>query len=495
MTEFTERLDRAAEAAACGVLTAGGSALIGAGAWGIGAGGAGFGAIGAGAAALMAANYLNCPGGWNPDGPPGPGGGPPQDLCYEGASNFKIRELQNGVFLGGSTPTLSKITSVVFDYFEECQTGGSRSGYQINWIDEGGRAGSTGLFQGGPCGGASYTWEQVWEGASTCLKPGPTPGPNVPPTIYNDVESGCSLTVNFKGFASTSSGKTNPVYKIEPTPELRSGDNTVSGCNFQPVLYYGDPNGGPPVVGPWDPEWDQEGDEPFPWGPVLDEISKGIANAATSDELDEKFDTPLPETIYQLRSVCEVDANGDPVQEFVEVPIPDLAPWAALTARLDALIPLLQGQKDFKQPICSPVKPEGEFRTIGFISESYSPNGRNYLRKRLRYRSVSGIGLNELIDYWKDFQFDAGPVTVKHRGASWGTITVWAASADEGKRVIRHAAGEAGIDADNVGRWEISGSTSARLGMPGRMRVNNKGGYYWITERDGSNNRPRVGAT
>ena len=106
---------------------------------------------------------------------------------------------------------------------------------------------------------------------------------------------------------------------------------------------------------------------------------------------------------------------------------------------------------------------------------------------------MSGIGLDALIDYWKDFQFDAGPDTVKHRGASWGTITVWAASADEGKRVIRHAAGEALIDADQVGRWEVSGSSSSRLGMPGKMKVNQAGGFYWITARDDPNGRPLVG--
>ena len=493
MTEFTGRLDRAAAAATCGVLTSGGSALIGAGAWGVAGGGAGFGAIGVGAAALMAANYLNCPGGWDPGGTPAPGGGPPQQLCYEGDSLFTIRQLQNGVFKGGSTPEIRRITKITFDGNEECQTGGSRDGYTIFWEDAANEPGDTGFFHGGPCGGTSYSWEQVFEGSSICLQPGPPPGPNIPPTVYNDVDSGCSLTVNFKGFASTSSGKTNPVYKIETTPELRSGDGTVGGCNFEPVLYYGDPNGGPPVVGPWDPEWDQEGDDPFPWGPVLDEIAEGIGDAASKEDLDEKFDTPLAEVVYRLRSVCEVDANGNPVQEFVEVPIPELAPWDAITARLDALIPLLQGQKDFKQPICPPVKAQGELRTIGFISEDYSPNGRNYLRKRLRYRSVSGLGLDALIDHWKNFEFDAGPVIVKHIGSSWGTVTVWAASATEGKRVILHAAREAGIDADQSGRWEISGSSSTRLGMPGSMKVNTAGGYYWITARDGSNARPMVG--
>ena len=495
MTEFTERLDRAAEAATCGVLTSGGSALIGAGAWGLAGGGAGFGAIGVGAAALMAANYLNCPGGWDPGGTPAPGGGPPQQLCYEGESFFKIRELQDGVFLGGTTPLIRRITSITFEEIQDCLTSGSRGVYRIFWVDAGDKAGDTGLFHGGPCDGSIFSWEQVWEGSSACLEPGPPPEPDIPPTIYNDVESGCSLTVNFKGFASTSAGKTNPVYKIETTPELRSGDGTVSGCNFEPVLYYGDPNGGPPAVGPWDPEWDEDTDDPFPWGPVLDEILEGVGAAATQDQIDEKFDTPLAETVYRLRSVCEVDANGNPVQEEVTVPIGALAPFAALTARLDALIPLLQGQKDFKQPVCPPAKAEGDIRTISFRSEEVSPNGKSRLRKRLRYRSISGIGLDGLIDHWKDFSFNAGPVVVKHRGSNWGTIAVWASDAAEGKRVILHAAAEAGIDANQTGRWEIGGSVSSRLGMPGTMNIDTTGGYYWITCRDGSDNRPLIGKT
>ena len=200
-------------------------------------------------------------------------------------------------------------------------------------------------------------------------------------------------------------------------------------------------------------------------------------------------------TTYRLVSVCETDASGEPISQAVEEVIPQAKFNDAVLLRLDALVPLLQGQKDFKQPVCPPPKPEGEFRTIGFISEETSPNGKSPIRKRVRYRSVSGIGLDALVDYWKDFQFAAGPVIVQHRGASWGTVKCWAASIDEGKRVIRHAAGEAGLDADKVGRWEISGSSSTRLGMPGTMKVNQAGGYYWITARDGSDNRPLVGKT
>ena len=106
---------------------------------------------------------------------------------------------------------------------------------------------------------------------------------------------------------------------------------------------------------------------------------------------------------------------------------------------------------------------------------------------------MSGLGLGEVIDHWADFTWTAGPVCVQHSGASWGTPQVWASSVDEGKRVILHAAGEAGIDPNQVGQWTVSGSSSPRVGVPGTMRVNQTGGYYWITARDGSEGRPTVG--
>ena len=167
----------------------------------------------------------------------------------------------------------------------------------------------------------------------------------------------------------------------------------------------------------------------------------------------------------------------------------------AIAQRIDAIVPLLQAQKDFKQPVCSPAKAQGDLRAISFRSEEVSPNGKSCLRKRLRYRSLSGIGLDGLVDHWKDFSYSAGPVIVKNLGSTCGTLTVWASSIGEGKRVILHAFAEAGVDANQAGRWEISSSTSTRRGMPGTMNIDTTGGYYWITARDGSSNRPIVAMT
>ena len=494
MTAFTEKLDNAAASALCAGLAISGGRLIGAGAVSLVAGGAGVVPIALGTASLMAAAY-GC--NWNPnDGSPTDPNAP--GVCWEGASPFQIRQLSNGEFQGGATPEIVKVTDIKFDGNEICGTGGSRDGYTIEWVKEGGETGSTGLFAGGPCGGTTYTWDQVWTGDDTCSNPGPPPAePDIPPYEYTDPVDGCSLTVNFKGFSTDETGNLNPVYKIEPSAQFRTDNPVIGGCNFSPVIYTGGPGGPgePPIIRPWDPGWDNPfGGEP-PWADLLREVAAGVVGNIISNELANLLAPPFGPSKYELFSICEVGSDGKPEQRVIEVDIPPIKGLQAAISRIDALVPLLQGQKDFKQPVCPPVKPEGEFRTIGFISEDRSPNGVDYLRKRLRYRSVSGVGLDGLIDHWKSFTFSAGPVIVKHIGASWGTITVWAASADEGKRVIRHAAAEAAIDADSTGRWEISGSSSTRLGMPGTMKVNTAGGYYWITARDGSNNRPMVGTT
>lgn len=202
-------------------------------------------------------------------------------------------------------------------------------------------------------------------------------------------------------------------------------------------------------------------------------------------------------TTYELKSVCECPPGADDCEEeTTKVETAGGYYVDAILSRLDALPTLLQAQKDYKQPICNP-KPTllGDFRTLAFISDSKSEFGNDRLRKQFRYRSQSAIDLGQLVDHWKDFVWDAGPVCVQHKGAWWGTPQVWASSADEGKRVIRYAGTEAGLNPDEVGEWIITGSSSSRYGQSGTMRICTKGGYYWITERLGSNNRPQVAKT
>lgn len=345
-------------------------------------------------------------------------------------------------------------------------------------------------------GGARTVLDTEGGQSPTCIEPAPTPPPPLPdPFIYTDPETSCKTVAVFQYWSVDEQGRPTPVYLYGP--DNGSGGvaydpaDAADGCWYQPVIGGGDgedPNGEPdnpvtiPSPGPG-------GDQPIYKDPSLDVAKEGAALALDAFWLTNGGSGGQ----YVLNPSC-VSAN--PPEAAITVEIPSGSRLDSILDRSDALAVLDQGLKDLKQPICNDTPTlEGEFRTIGFISEEVSPNGKSCLRKRLRYRSKSGLGLDAVIDYWKDFQFNAGPVTVKHRGSSWGTITVWAASADEGKRVIRHAGGEAGIDADQTGRWEISGSSSSRLGMPGTMKVNQSGGYYWITARDGSNNRPLVGKT
>ena len=206
--------------------------------------------------------------------------------------------------------------------------------------------------------------------------------------------------------------------------------------------------------------------------PGLSQVRYSVSAGCTWNEDEQKYDT-----VYEAL-VKETD-NG----------------ILGLAWRLDAIAWLLEKVNLIPYGICgNDTKPEleGDWRTISFISDETSPEGKSRLRKRFRYRSTSSIDLNGLVDHWKDFTWKAGPVCVRHSGASWGDPQVWASTADEGKRVIRHAGREAGLDPDQVGEWRISGSRNPRFGMPGTMRVNTTGGYYWITDRLESDNRPQV---
>lgn len=115
------------------------------------------------------------------------------------------------------------------------------------------------------------------------------------------------------------------------------------------------------------------------------------------------------------------------------------------------------------------------------------------LRKLFRYRDQSGEPLEAHTEHWRGFVWEAGPVCVIHKGASWGTPQVWAASIAEGKRVIRHAGAIAGVDPDQVGEWIVTGSNHPRYGRSGRMRVKPlRGGFLSVTKRDGASGLPEV---
>jgi len=119
--------------------------------------------------------------------------------------------------------------------------------------------------------------------------------------------------------------------------------------------------------------------------------------------------------------------------------------------------------------------------------------GQKPLRKRLRYRDLSGASLEDHTNHWRGFTWQAGPVCVIHKGAAWGVPQVWAATAAEGMRVIRHAASIAGVDPDVSGEWVISSSSSSRYGKSGTMAPKELGGgMISVTKRADPNGLPQV---
>lgn len=204
------------------------------------------------------------------------------------------------------------------------------------------------------------------------------------------------------------------------------------------------------------------------------------------------FEKPLPAQTYSITGVCE---EGDP-QPSTNVELPK-EKWADRLISLGDMMPtLLQAHLGYKTPICgqapSNEKPQldGTWISTRWVSDGDSPGGTERLRKLFRYRSKSTRDVDELRAYWAGFTWEAGPVIVWHRGAWWGEPKVWAASEAEGKRVLRFAAGEAGIDPDLDGEWRVGSSRNPRYGQTGTMRLETPRGTRWVTRRDGPSGLP-----
>jgi len=163
-----------------------------------------------------------------------------------------------------------------------------------------------------------------------------------------------------------------------------------------------------------------------------------------------------------------------------------------LARRMDALAWMINNAQLIPYTECNKCAPvlEGDWVTVRFESQENSPQGTRPLRKLFRYRSQSALDLGQKAAYWENFTWNAGAVCVQHKGAWWGTPQCWASNVDEGKRVIRFAGLEAGIDPDVLGEWVISGSTDPRYGQPGTMKVATVQGLEWVTSRQGPSGLP-----
>ena len=329
-----------------------------------------------------------------------------------------------------------------------------------------------------------------------CIESGPGPGSDPGPIQLPPLQSGdCIINPTFYGFLGRENGSGNlePVFLMEPAAVTRAGGGVITGgCNFQPTIVVGGGGDGhePPINIPA-PNWPTASD---PW---WEYIVEGLTGAVVEDiysSIQEALFGQLDPASFTLVAPCNQNEAGDP--ETFTVNFPQQNYQSRMEAWQIASAALLQQHLNWKTPICRDrPKLEGNWRTISFRSTQSSPYGKSCLRKRFRYRSMSGFGLGELVDHWKDFTWTTGPVCVTHKGHTWGTPQVWAATADEGKRVIQHAAREAGFDADQIGEWGISNSASPRYGVSLPVKVDTTGGYYWITARDGASERPIVALT
>ena len=476
--------DTIADNATCTILQAGSgiaagiavnSALTGQ-IWGVVAGGAGL--VAAQATAALAGCYPINP----DDGPSEPGSGIAPGQCLEAANGCNLRLYYGGGGGPGSQyTTVRKLISSV------------ASGTYPNGTPKC----TTTMVN---CDGEIYTDDEaisdLWPiytaviNGDVCVgEPSPpTPPPIPPPVPVPDPRGGeCVFNTQLVDAYINESGGMSILYEICPTGE----DCATEVCTR---IWYHGPGQIQPAPQPCIPGPDGKCLPPVnprnPRDPILEEIKECACGP-----------TPPPAASIAPREFLFTSACGENDDGSVANIQYQLAGatdfqscFNALASQNYEIMRMLQQHLHWKTPICPPVEPEleGEWRKISFRSDEVSPYGKSCLRKYLRYRSVSGLGLGELVDYWKTFTWTSGATRVRHSGASWGTVEVWAASFDEGKRVIQHAAGEAGIDTAQTGRWSSRVSSSSRLGVSLLMRVDTTGGYYWITEREGSSGRPLV---
>jgi hypothetical protein len=286
-----------------------------------------------------------------------------------------------------------------------------------------------------------YEWRLTAPEGETCKTPGlPRPAddtPIGPPITYTDDQCIWTITpmdayVDDEGFWHT--------YFV-----ITSNNPTICGG---PYGYWSSRRG---------PQWD-EPDTPFP-------------------------PTPEPPT------ACKAGPAGPPGPQGPQGPKGDPGEGGCSCDAIRDLLDPLDKKLDQILENLTPCKPilEGQWVTTRWISDEKMVDSNRRLRKLFRYRTKSSRDLGQLSAYWEQFSWRAGSVCVRHTGAWWGDPQVWAESPEEGKRVIRHAATEAGLNPDQIGQWAVSSSRSPRYGMSGTMKVLRHLDFPWVASRDGSN--------
>jgi len=182
----------------------------------------------------------------------------------------------------------------------------------------------------------------------------------------------------------------------------------------------------------------------------------------------------------------------NPKQDDEPDPPPPIPPGPGTDIK-EKLDDILERLEELEKCAC-PEKPElaKHWRSIRFQSDEPSPNSRTRLHKLFRYRGNSPGVITTLADHWQGFRWITGPVCVYHKGSPLGTPQVWAATPNEGQRVIRHAGREAGIDPDQVGEWRVGGSDNPRYGVSLEVGLFRVDGCWSATSRPGPDGWPEA---
>jgi len=347
-----------------------------------------------------------------------------------------------------------------------------------NWItvDGDGKIATVDLM-----GGSKPIWYIVPTLNTGCCSGTPSPPPVQPrpkPYYFGDEEGDCFTRVTLIDSCIDKYGFHQNFYQV--------WENT-SGCggDYEETSYYWETIEGPYLLNKGGRTWPYMiySKPPYAWPhPHAPQPSGGGSQIPG-----------LSPVQYRLDVGCSYNTETEDFDKkyFFDVDQTDNG-ILGLAKRMDALALMINNAQLLPYTDCASNKPEleGDWVTINWISDEPSPDSRLRLRKRTRYRSKSDRDSKQLQQYFRDFVWLAGSACVRHEGAWWGSPQVWARDADEGKRVLRHLAGEAGLDPDQVGRWAVSSSRNPRFGQEAGMTVRYVDGMPWVSRRSGSNMLP-----
>jgi hypothetical protein len=473
---FADDLNQAAAAAVCGWLANGGNAA--AATWIVNGSRTPATAV-AGVAAGLGLLALNAACNYDPGGGVPPGGSAQGCTEVSSGGSIRLQRYVNGSNAGTVVSGIRKVTG------QTVETLSTTYRVTMDYIDTAG-ATKQKIYSVDRTYSDVYKLEVV---TGTCVTNVGPPTGVLPPstqTINN-----CTYVVEHEAWVMNDDGQVTPILKISPGAQAFASGGVIGGCNFNPVLVVPPGGGGGGGVIPWTPQPDDPDGKPWWWEFAMG-LAGRLAGAGIEALLSKLFEEKAPGVTYRLVSVCETDAQGEAISQSREVTIPQLPILAALVARVDAMDDLMQGLKDFRQPVCRGPRPQGELVTARFRSTNPSPNSSRALRKELRYRDNANRPEAEHVSHWLPFEWQSGPAIVTSRGAAWGVVQVWAADPAEGRRVIEHAAAIAGVNLAVPGHaWEDATARGSRYGQPGLMRVeHDEDGTPCISKRIGPSGTP-----